>query len=107
MKISFDLDGTLIPFQKNDFKTIKPNCFQKILEYELLRDGTIELFKTLKENGHQVGIYTYSFRSKFYIMTSFLSHGIFLDFIINEKQNRDCLSTNHVFASKYPPIFKK
>ena len=64
MKISFDLDDTLfIDSLANEIE--KPLSFPFNLFFkENLRKGTIELFKQLKANGHEIWIYTTSFRSK-------------------------------------------
>jgi hypothetical protein len=57
MKISFDLDDTIIPGLKT-FETEQQTFLQKLCGIEKLRKGTIQLFRELKANKHQVGIYT-------------------------------------------------
>lgn len=105
MKISFDLDDTLIPGSYNDFPTETRNLFQKLVNIERIREGTKELFKYLKENGNNVGVYTTSFRTRFKIKFQFLTYGIKLDFIINEKRNKSAQKRAGITSSKYPPAF--
>ncbi|WP_196888925.1 HAD family hydrolase [Aureivirga sp. CE67] len=106
MKISFDLDDTLIPYNINDFETEKRTFLQKILKIEPLRKNTKQLFESLRKENHQLGVYTTSYRKKWKIRLQFRSYGIPLDFIINEKENQKTLSKNKISASKHPPSFK-
>jgi len=105
MKISFDLDDTLIPAQTGNFLIEDRTMLQDIFGIEPLRKGTSNLFKDLRKAGHQVGIYTTSYRSPMRIRTQFWSYSIGLDYIINENQNRRQLSKIEVSSSKYPPAF--
>lgn len=105
MKISFDLDDTLIPGNYLEFITENRNFFQKIFKIESLRKGTKELIKDLKSKENVIGIYTTSFRPKYKIKFQFLTYGIKLDFIINEKENRKELKRRNLNCSKYPPAF--
>ena len=106
MKISFDLDDTLIPSKPSDFQTLRKNWFQKLFGIELLRKGTIEIFNKLQKSGHEVGIYTTSFRSKRKIRLQMRSYGIRPEFIINEDLNRKVLTQQNIHSSKYPPAFQ-
>lgn len=105
MKISFDLDGTLIPLGENAFPIERKTTLQKALKIEALRIGTKGLFKTLKTLGHEVGIYTTSFRSQSMIKFWLRSYGLKADFIINEQLAGPRLRQLNVGASKYPPAF--
>ncbi len=105
MKISFDLDGTLIPSDKDEFAVVPRNYVQKICRIEELRFDSQELFRQLQLAGHQVGIYTTSYRSKLRIRCHLLSYGIWVDFIINEKLNRKRLAELGISASKYAKAF--
>lgn len=105
MKISFDLDDTLIPSNPSDFHVIQQNIFQKILSVEQLREGSLELIHALQSKGHHVGIYTTSYRSKLKIRFQLLTYGIKVAFVINEKINRKELNRRNLSASKYPPAF--
>ncbi|UZR96076.1 HAD family hydrolase [Chondrinema litorale] len=105
MKISFDLDDTLIPANKDEFPTEVRSFIQKLFGVELIRKDTISLLKKLKAQGHKIGVYTTSYRSKSKIWFQFYSYGFQLDFIINEKLNRKEISKAKVYATKYPPAF--
>lgn len=105
MKISFDLDGTLIPLGEKAFPVERKKAFQKKLEIEPLRVGTKSIFKALKMAGHEVGIYTTSFRSQRMIRFWLWSYGLKADFIINEQLAGPKLRQLNVGASKYPPAF--
>ena len=105
MKISFDLDDTLIPSNQSVFPTENRRVFQKLLGVELLRKGTPKLFSELQNKGHTIGIYTTSFRSKQKISIQLRTYGINPSFIITEKENRKTLNSQSIFSSKYPPAF--
>lgn len=105
MEISFDLDDTLIPSRKSDFPLMKRSWLQNLLQVENLRAGTKEVFEVLQVKGHQVGIYTTSFRPVWKIKWQMLTYGIKPDFIINEPINRNRLKSIGVASSKYPPAF--
>src|SRR5665213_2799318 len=101
MKISFDLDDTIIP-GSNLFETEPQTLLQKLLGIEHLRKGTIELFRELKKRNYTVGIYTTSFRSCLRIKLLFLLNGFLLDFIINQKRHLRKLNNSSIQCSKYP-----
>ena len=105
MRISFDLDDTLIPPTDNCFPTERRNYLQRMLGVEKLRLYTSELFRHLQTEGHEVGIYTTSYRSKLKLRLQLFSYGITPDFIITEKENRVELKRRQVYCSKYPPAF--
>ncbi|TXK49005.1 HAD family hydrolase [Pontibacter qinzhouensis] len=105
MTVSFDLDGTLIPFQEDDFATEKRNFFQRLIGIEPIRMGATFLFKELNRRGHKVGIYTTSYRNITWIRFQLLTYGIRTDFVINEALNRAKLQTKNLSCSKYPPAF--
>ena len=70
MNISFDLDGTLIPLNK-EFSTEKLNWFGHLLRVEKIREGSIDLITKLHNDGHTINVYTTSFRTKFKIRKTF------------------------------------
>lgn len=105
MKISFDLDGTLIPLGENAFLTERKTTLQKSLKIEPLRVGTSTVFKALRMAGHEVGIYTTSFRSQRMIKFWLWSYGLKADFIINEQLAGPKLRQMNIGASKYPTAF--
>lgn len=104
MTISFDLDDTLIPGTKR-FETEKQTIIQKLLGVEEIRLGTIELFKSLRNKGHVIYIYTTSFRSATKIKLTFFSYGIPVDTAINQQRHDKELRENKNRTSKYPPAF--
>ena len=104
MKISFDLDSTLIP-AGNEFSVEKAGVLHKFIGVEPIRKGTIKLFKEIKSLGHELGIYTTSYRKASKVKFNFFIYGLTLDFFINEKQNRNKLKIHQIQASKYPPAF--
>ena len=105
MKISFDLDDTLIPANVEAFPVMKRNIFQKVLGVEPLRVGIKAIIDVLRSQGHEVGIYTTSYRPTVKIRYQLLTYGIKVDFIINEQRNRKELKKRNIVASKYPPAF--
>ncbi len=103
MIISFDLDDTLI--SKNKFQLEKTNFLQRILGIESLRKGTIDLFKELKKQKHQIYIYTTSCRSESRIKGTFCSYGISVDYVINQQKHQKKSSKTNIRCSKFPPMF--
>ncbi len=104
MNISFDLDNTLIP-SGNEFEIEHRNLILRLLGIEKIRKGTKQLIDHLQREGHQVHIYTTSYRSKSKIRRYFLYYGIKVGQIVNERENRKVLYRKRIQASKYPPAF--
>jgi len=104
MIISFDLDDTLIPGTKT-FDTEKQNFIQKLTGIEKIRKGTIGLFKELRSRGHNIYIYTTSFRPTLKAKLTFLSYGIPVDKVINQQCHDRELKENKTRCSKFPPAF--
>jgi hypothetical protein len=104
MKISFDLDDTLIP-GRVDFPTENLNTFQKLLGIEPVREGAIKLMKQLKSEGHSICIYTTSYRKKFAIRFAFWTFGIDLHTVVNQTRHNEVLKEKRNLYSKYPPAF--
>lgn len=102
MIISFDLDDTLI---SNKFELEKTNFFQRLFGIESIRKGTIDLFKELKKQKHQIYIYTTSYRSESRIKWTFYSYGVSVDFVINQQKHKKRLRKTNVYSSKFPPAF--
>ncbi|RKR05488.1 hypothetical protein C8C83_4838 [Flavobacterium sp. 90] len=103
MIISFDLDDTLI--SKNKFQLEKTNFLQRFFGIECLRKGTIDLFKELKKQKHQIYIYTTSYRSELRIKWTFCSYGISVDYIINQQKHQKMISKTNIHSSKFPSMF--
>ena len=104
MNISFDLDRTLIPNEK-EFNTEKRSLIAKYFGIEKLRKGSRNLIKDLQNQGYTIHIYTTSFRSKFRIRTTLQYYGIKVNLIVNQTENQKVLRSKNINASKYPPAF--
>jgi hypothetical protein len=104
MTISFDLDDTLIPGTKT-FPRENRNLFQKLTGIENIRKGTIHLFKELRSRDHNIYIYTTSFRPELKTKLMFLSYGIPVDRVINQRCHDRVLRENKTRYSKFPPAF--
>ncbi|WP_294313196.1 hypothetical protein [uncultured Chryseobacterium sp.] len=102
MKISFDLDDTII--SNSRFSLEKRSFFAKMIRAERIRLGTIELFRALRDRKHKIYIYTTSYRNVFKIKLMFLSHGIPVDFVINQQLHEKKIR-NRGNISKFPPEF--
>lgn len=103
MKISFDLDDTIVA--NNNFAFERQTLLQRILGIERIRFGTIELFKKLRTRGHSIYIYTTSFRSESRISFMFRSYGIPVDVVINQQLHDRKFKGVTMSMSKYPPAF--
>jgi len=96
MRISFDLDETLIS-QNIDWE-VEPDLAGFRGEKERLRKGTVELFKWIREQNHEIWIYTNSYRGWMDLGSWFQDCGISVDGVINqivhdrkrEEQNQKC-----------------
>lgn len=104
MNISFDLDGTLIPFA-DEFNTEKIGWLGKLLRIEKIRKGTKDLVLKLQEDNYKVHIYTTSFRSKTKIRRTLKYYGISVNRIVNQVENQKVLKSKKNYSSKFPPAF--
>lgn len=86
MRISFDLDDTLICNDENvPQESNKVPFFLRYWFNEPLRLGSCELMKKLEQYNHEIWIYTTSYRSVFYIRLWLFFYGIKITEIINQK----------------------
>ncbi|WP_445455116.1 HAD family hydrolase [Flavobacterium sp. HNIBRBA15423] len=104
MNISFDLDSTLIPYS-NEFETERRNLLAKFIGIEKIRKGTPKLIRKLQEEGHQIHIYTTSYRKKFQIRITFKYYGLSVNKIVNQIENRQILTQLNLNSSKSPNTF--
>lgn len=107
MRISFDLDDTLILTGQNSIYE-DPVRFPYSLFYrERLRKGTIELCRKLKDMGYDICVYTTSERPVRNIRKLFRLHGIKLNDIINQKIHLNVVQGNRkeIMPSKVPSKF--
>lgn len=87
MVISFDIDNTLIPYS-DEFEVEEKILLSRLLRAEPIRKGTIELFHELENSGHEIWIYTTSFRSPINLKKTFKSYGLNPSKIINQRINQ-------------------
>lgn len=104
MTISFDLDNTLIPGTKT-FETERQIIVHRFLGLEKIRLGTIVLFKALRYKGHQIFVYTTSFRSGAMIKLMFCCYGIPVDAVINQQRHNKQTKGTQIQDIKIPPAF--
>lgn len=109
MRVSFDLDDTLI-LRNEPVPGLEPrNRFVAAILFadERLRLGTRRLHRQLKAKGHEFWIYTSSLRSPGLIRRSFLVHGIWVDGIVNDDLHRQALQRTRTkgHPCKFPPAF--
>ena len=93
MRISFDLDDTLILYDKSIKST------ERLLNGEYLREGTTQLLKRLQED-HELCIYTTSFRNAFILKLSFRLRGIRIANVINQSEHLKVMKS---LSLKNPP----
>jgi len=108
MRISFDLDDTLI------FKTVEgpvddslPPLQRSYLE-EKLRAGTRELMLALAQRGHEIWIYSNSYRGKSELLRWFQACGLPVTDIVNQQMHemkRSELGPQISGPIKFPPWF--
>jgi hypothetical protein len=79
MRISFDLDETII----SDWE-VEPDLKGFRGNKECLRKGTVELFKWIREQNHEIWIYTNSYRGRKALESWFQNCGIPVDGVINQ-----------------------
>ncbi len=107
MRISFDLDDTLILSHKYCLNEL-PVMFPFSLFYkESLRKGTVNLCKQLKGLDYEICVYTTSERSVHYIKKLFGLHGIRLKTIINQTIHQNIVQRDRreIMPSKVPSRF--
>jgi hypothetical protein len=105
MRISFDLDDTLIcyggitPCEKR-----LPALMRIFIRDEPLRKGSRELIATLRQRGHEVWIYTSSNRPRLRIRFWLLLHGIRVTDIVNGLRHSKCFGQGSL-PTKRPHAF--
>lgn len=108
MRISFDLDETLIC---SDLKMPKePDILALLLKPffpDPLRFGAIALIKELNSRGHKIWVYTSSRRSSRYIRTWLSLYGIKIEGVVNQEIHNRAVESGLCpsSVSKYPPAF--
>ena len=82
MRISFDLDETII--SRNIDWEEEPGLKGFRGNKERLRKGTVELFKWIREQNHEIWIYTNSYRGRKALESWFRDCGIPVDGVIDQ-----------------------
>ena len=99
MRISFDMDHTLVPY---DIKgRSEADC--KLFNGDLLRKGAIKLLKELQKE-HELWIYTTSFRGPINLKFSSWLKGIKIKKVVNDDEHRKIIKSYqfHKTPTKYP-----
>jgi predicted glycosyltransferase len=107
MKISFDLDDTLILTDKDSIYEKPVRGFRALFYKEKLRKGIIVLCEELKSLGFDICVYTTSERSVSYIKKLFGVYGIKVNNVINQKVHKELVqgTRKEVMPSKVPSKF--
>ena len=106
--IAFDLDGTLIPNQKNVPVERSFSAIANIFFREQIRQGTKDLLLKLQSSGCDVWIYTTSYRDVYYIRMMFLAMGVKLAGVVNQpihEQRMEKVFRGRMRPSKSPSSF--
>ena len=102
MRISFDIADTLVCEGAVQNEPPLP-YWLRWLYPERLRLGTKDLFRRLRSDGHSVWIYTTSYRSSCYVKNWFLSYGLRIDGIVNQRRHEKMVGRQG--PSKFLPAF--
>ena len=109
MRIAFDIDQTLIPWD-GEFpveRSVPLPLFAPFFR-EPLREGTLGLLRQLQAQGCELWVYTTSARSSAYLRLWFLLWGIRIRGVVNCHRHRgEARAFPYRFpdCSKYPPAF--
>lgn len=108
MKISIDLDDTILV--KPDFPHIESETTKLIrgCMEECFRKGTRKLFEYLNLSGHEVGIYTNSYRGKSDLENWFSENEFNINFVINQQihdSKTDQQPNRYSLPDKCPHLF--
>jgi hypothetical protein len=105
MRIAFDLDGTLIPIAGSGMQVERLGVFSRAVSREPMRAGAPSLLRGLGRRGHEVWLYTTSFRSPTRLRMWFGSFGVHLSGVVNQARHTATMSGEGLACSKYPPAF--
>jgi hypothetical protein len=104
MKISFDIDNTLIPYA-DEFEVESKSSILNWFASEYLRSGTNDLFKKLEHDKHEVWIYTTSLRPIWKLRLIFAKYGLYPKGFINQQIKQTRLRKYKQTVSKNPNLF--
>lgn len=105
MRIAFDIDGTLTPLGKGQFRSSSLPFPMRLIFREPLREGAVALMRDLQADGHDLWIYTSSLRSKRYLYLWLLWAGVRLGGVVNATVHASALRGRAIGPSKFPPAF--
>jgi hypothetical protein len=105
MRVAFDLDGTLIPAPGSAMSVEPLGRLARALSSEPIRAGTPQLLRKLSQCGHEIWLYTTSFRSPIRLRLWFASFSVQLDGVINQARHQTVVAGGPIRCSKYPPAF--
>ncbi len=109
MRIAFDLDDTLIPGRFSfEVEPTPAGLLRRWVCAEPLRLGTVELFRALRQHGHQVWIYTTSFRTPLSTRILFWGYRAPIRGVINQDMHTKrmaAIGEGYKACAKYPPAF--
>ena len=103
MRVAFDLDGMLIPAPGSPMAVEPLGLLARLISREQIRAGTPGLLAALRRRGHEIWLYTTSYRSPARLRAWFAAFGVRLDGIVNQARH-GALAPRPV-SSKYPPAF--
>jgi len=104
MRISFDIDNTLVPYS-DEFQVEEIRSILNLITEEKLRIGTKQLFYKLKVEKHEIWIYTTSCRPIWKLKILFAKYGLYPSVFINEQINQSTQKQHNTNASKNPKLF--
>ena len=105
MRISFDLDDTLICHGGTvPCEPRLPPVIRSFLRDEPLRKESRLLANELRRSGHELWIYTSSGRTAFWIRWWFRFHGIVIDGVVNGQRHAECFGAGSL-PTKQPHAF--
>jgi hypothetical protein len=108
MRISFDVDDTLVIYDPTSPKEIVVPWWWRWRYNEPLRHGTKALLQALQAAGHELWIYTTSYRQPRYMRGWFKCFGVKLYDVVNQDIHDLRVKKSHFTGytpSKYPPAF--
>ena len=107
MRISFDLDDVLFVSPIRYDTEPAPRFPYNRLYVERLRKGTPELIHTLQDMGHEVWIYTSSYRKEKYLKGLFRLYGVRFDGIVNAQRHEIEVQRNRkmILPTKLPNFY--
>lgn len=101
MRISFDLDDTLICYQAGVPQENRPGFWWRLLAPgEPLRLGARELLRRLRDDGWEIWVYTTSHRDPFSVYLWLRAYGIAVGRVINQSRHEQHTRRQ---GFRYPP----